>query len=68
MSAAREVGEAEAYAGGVPPQQHDDGLLTKVDATVEDVVNALAALQKGDGHWVFELEADVTIPAEYILL
>ena len=25
-------------------------------------------LQRRDGHWVFELEADATIPAEYILL
>ncbi len=29
---------------------------------------SLVALQRGDGHWVFELEADATIPAEYILL
>ncbi|MCR6632764.1 MAG: squalene--hopene cyclase [Magnetospirillum sp.] len=29
---------------------------------------ALAERQKDDGHWCFELEADVTIPAEYILL
>jgi Squalene-hopene cyclase N-terminal domain len=29
---------------------------------------ALFALQQRDGHWVFELEADATIPAEYILL
>lgn len=28
----------------------------------------LASLQREDGHWVFELEADVTIPAEYIML
>ena len=31
-------------------------------------VDALLTMQKPDGHWVFELEADVTIPAEYILL
>ncbi len=30
--------------------------------------SALLALQQSDGHWVFELEADATIPAEYILL
>lgn len=30
--------------------------------------DALAKLQKPDGHWVFELEADATIPSEYILL
>ncbi|MDD4616084.1 MAG: squalene--hopene cyclase [Alphaproteobacteria bacterium] len=29
---------------------------------------ALLKLQNADGHWVFELEADATIPAEYILL
>jgi squalene-hopene/tetraprenyl-beta-curcumene cyclase len=29
---------------------------------------ALIAQQRGDGHWVFELEADATIPSEYILL
>src|SRR3978361_1796397 len=29
---------------------------------------ALLDLRKPDGHWVFELEADCTIPAEYVLL
>ena len=29
---------------------------------------ALCALQKPDGHFVFELEADATIPAEYVLM
>jgi squalene-hopene/tetraprenyl-beta-curcumene cyclase len=28
----------------------------------------LEAMQRADGHWVFELEADATIPADYILL
>ena len=30
--------------------------------------DALLAQQRPDGHWVFELEADATIPAEYVLL
>ena len=30
--------------------------------------DALARRQHPDGHWVFELEADATIPAEYVLL
>ena len=30
--------------------------------------DALRGRQAGDGHWVFELEADATIPAEYVLL
>ena len=29
---------------------------------------ALLGCQQADGHWVFELEADATIPAEYVLL
>ena len=29
---------------------------------------ALLACRQKDGHWVFELEADATIPAEYVLL
>ena len=30
--------------------------------------HAVLGEQKADGHWVFELEADATIPAEYVLL
>lgn len=30
--------------------------------------DALLKLQRADGHWAFPLEADATIPAEYILL
>src|SRR5215469_5911193 len=39
-----------------------------LDASIERAASALLALQQEDGHWVFELEADVTIPAEYMLL
>ena len=39
-----------------------------LDSLIEDAATALGGLQNADGHWVFELEADVTIPAEYILL
>ena len=39
-----------------------------LDAAVARAAEALAAVQRPDGHWVFELEADATIPAEYILL
>lgn len=40
----------------------------RVDSTIEKAKIALLALQREDGHWVFELEADATIPSEYILL
>ncbi len=39
-----------------------------LDAAVGRAAAALTSRQKPDGHWVFELEADATIPAEYILL
>ena len=37
-------------------------------AAVARAGNALNRRQQTDGHWVFELEADATIPAEYVLL
>jgi squalene-hopene/tetraprenyl-beta-curcumene cyclase len=39
-----------------------------LDRSIEAATGALLALQRPDGHWVFELEADATIPAEYVLL
>jgi squalene-hopene/tetraprenyl-beta-curcumene cyclase len=39
-----------------------------VDDSIEAASRALISLQQPDGHWVFELEADATIPAEYVLL
>ena len=49
-----------------------DILLAPDPAQLADAVErareALLRRQKPDGHWVFELEADATIPAEYILL
>ena len=41
---------------------------TALDAGIARSVESLLSLQRADGHWVFELEADATIPAEYILL
>ena len=39
-----------------------------LDRSIHAATSALLALQHPDGHWVFELEADATIPAEYVLL
>ena len=43
-------------------------LVNEADATATRAAAALGELQRADGHWVFELEADATIPAEYVLL
>ncbi|MDX2027102.1 MAG: squalene--hopene cyclase [Alphaproteobacteria bacterium] len=39
-----------------------------LNAAVAQGAGALLKLQRADGHWAFELEADATIPSEYILL
>ena len=46
-----------------PPPQVLDGL----DRAIEIAEEALLRTQRPDGHFVFELEADVSIPCEYIL-
>ena len=48
----------------VSPALHVPGLNDAIGRAVA----SLLSLQHEDGHWVFELEADATIPAEYILL
>jgi squalene-hopene/tetraprenyl-beta-curcumene cyclase len=41
--------------------------LDEVERRVESATRALLKERRADGHWCFELEADATIPAEYIL-
>jgi len=46
--------------------QNSDDL--ELAAAIHAASSALLRQQRPDGHWVFELEADVTIPSEYVLL
>src|SRR6202140_1810256 len=39
-----------------------------LEASIASATRALFDYRQLDGHWVFELEADSTIPAEYVLL
>ena len=52
-------------SSAAPPSEGRKALL---DKGIEAATRALLALQRADGHFVFELEADATIPAEYVLL
>lgn len=42
--------------------------LPQLDEAIDRAEKALIALQHPDGSWCFELEADCTIPAEYIMM
>src|SRR6185312_12812897 len=42
--------------------------LERIGQAIVAARDALLGLQQADGHWLFELEADCTIPAEYILM
>lgn len=43
-------------------------LLPPEERALQAGLAALKGVQRQDGHWCFDLEADVTIPAEYILM
>ena len=44
------------------------GEFAEVEGAIRAATDAILSQQKPDGHWVYELEADATIPAEYVLL
>src|SRR4051795_11520232 len=39
-----------------------------LESSIASATEGVLGFQQPDGHWVFELEADCTIPAEYVLL
>ena len=55
---------ATSAALAAPPDIATDAL----GAAIGSASRALMDLQNPDGHFVFELEADATIPAEYVLM
>ncbi|MDQ3196829.1 MAG: hypothetical protein M3Q32_10825, partial [Pseudomonadota bacterium] len=58
---ARRSARSTDYATSTPS-------IAELKHGIRDARRALLGLQKPDGHWCFELEADCTIPAEYILM
>jgi squalene-hopene/tetraprenyl-beta-curcumene cyclase len=57
---------ARATASSAVAQAHI--AAEQLDASIGQASRALIDLQHQDGHFVFELEADATIPAEYVLM
>jgi len=61
---------AESLAAGAAAE---DGQLVSVSdedlqRVIADAAGELLGARHEDGHWLFELEADATIPSEYVLL
>ncbi|MBV8120851.1 MAG: squalene--hopene cyclase, partial [Alphaproteobacteria bacterium] len=54
----------------IPPRRTASGDFrdSRLSDAIGRATEALLRVQHDDGHWLFELEADATIPAEYILL
>ena len=46
----------------------DDGLDRRLDSVIAEAESALKGRQQPEGYWQYDLEADATIPSEYILL
>ncbi len=71
---AAEIGRRASATNVFQPQAKRDQAVGRADfaARLDDVISDayahLRRMQAPDGHWLFELESDVTIPAEYILL
>ncbi|MBK1665421.1 squalene--hopene cyclase [Rhodospirillum rubrum] len=53
---------------GAPSAENCSVDRRELDDVIGESCRWLGERQNQDGHWVFELEADATIPAEYILL
>jgi len=51
---------------GIQPVGIED--RADLEASIASATRAMLDCRQPDGHWVFELEADCTIPAEYVLL
>ncbi|MCP4407238.1 MAG: squalene--hopene cyclase [Gammaproteobacteria bacterium] len=60
--------QAQAYLDPEPQLARQGERTTTLEAAIDRAKNALLSLQQPQGYWAFELEADCTIPAEYIMM
>lgn len=61
----------DAVSADLDAHRHEpagDPSPSGLDDAISAAAEALTKRKHDDGHWVFELEADATIPAEYVLL
>ncbi len=62
------LSEVRDHGDGAQIQIKDTDGGVSLEAAIEVARLALLKMQHPDGHWCFELEADCTIPSEYILM
>ncbi len=65
---ARKASDVTARADIVSSKLSKVAGFSGLDRAVAAARDALAAKQSAQGYWLFELEADCTIPAEYIMM
>ncbi|MGA2053950.1 MAG: squalene--hopene cyclase [Bradyrhizobium sp.] len=53
----------DMHSATIKPEGED-----ALKASIDSATQGMLGCRQADGHWVFELEADCTIPAEYVLL
>ena len=64
----REDVDVAMRTGSTEAPYDAEAFVRRLDSAIDRGAKVLLGLQQTDGHWVFELEADATIPAEYVLL
>jgi squalene-hopene/tetraprenyl-beta-curcumene cyclase len=62
------VSDEMSSAYSVSSLNQDEINVDELENKFTQARSAMLSLQKPDGHWCFPLEADCTIPAEYILM
>jgi squalene-hopene/tetraprenyl-beta-curcumene cyclase len=68
-SYARNAILTEGATGSARPLKFDRfSMQSTLDRGIEDARDALLNAQSADGYWLYELEADCTIPSEYIFM
>ena len=63
--------QTEELAGALAHEGVEPGIgrpASRLARAIDAARDALLGLQREDGHWLFELEADCTIPSEYIMM
>jgi squalene-hopene/tetraprenyl-beta-curcumene cyclase len=70
LSRTRPLSEIPASEAPAAPARSAARLVqaSALERAIAAARNALCARQSDSGHWLFELEADCTIPAEYVLM